>query len=411
MYENALIHHTTLNSRDESTHSFVKRTGKLDRSFDPSGNRWVSHAEELKLKDLPGKYRKRFKSGSGSPPGIHPLSRNCPEIIDFLQSSSLQEWDLFFRSHHLHRLVLRSGRERRTSFQHQSIRVRFLHPSMDNPVELGEGMPGPENSFNQEGLIQRIRRVITNNREKKPLKPGKMPVILAAGNGGILFHEILGHSLEADYIYQGASPFSPDHLNQKILSDSITLTTGHSRDPFFEEIACDDEGSKLSEGITLVRRGRLKNLICDYFFGKLLQTNSTGHCRVDSFENIPMPRMFALYLHPGSHSPEEIIAGTRLGIYAREFGPGHLDFNRGIFYFTITEARLVRRGKLSEPLGTITVSGDIVETLNSIETIGNDFRFDSGLSYCSKKGQTIHVRLGQPTVKINNIQVGYFRNA
>jgi predicted Zn-dependent protease len=37
--------------------------------------------------------------------------------------------------------------------------------------------------------------------------------------------------------------------------------------------------------------------------------------------------------------------------------------------------------------------------------IGNDFRYDRGVSYCYKNGQTLNVRVGQPSIKIENITV------
>ena len=41
----------------------------------------------------------------------------------------------------------------------------------------------------------------------RPAPAGEMPVVLAPGGGGILFHEACGHGLEADHIVKGASVF------------------------------------------------------------------------------------------------------------------------------------------------------------------------------------------------------------
>jgi predicted Zn-dependent protease len=51
------------------------------------------------------------------------------------------------------------------------------------------------------------------------------------------------------------------------------------------------------------------------------------------------------------------------------------------------------------------VKGNISEVLNSVDMIANDFRYDKGISYCFKNGQTLNVRVGQPTVKINNLYI------
>ena len=56
-------------------------------------------------------------------------------------------------------------------------------------------------------------------------------------------------------------------------------------------------------------------------------------------------------------------------------------------------------------MGSIIVSGKINEVFNSVEMVGNDFSLDRGISYCYKDGQTLNVRVGQPSVKINNLDL------
>jgi TldD protein len=112
-----------------------------------------------------------------------------------------------------------------------------------------------------------------------------------------------------------------------------------------------------------------------------------------------------LYLQPGKLSPDDLLATTPFGIYAREFGGGKVSFSKHSFYFDIHQAYLVEKGKLSSPLGSLTLKGKIQPVLQSIDQIANDFRFDHGNSYCQKNGQLILVRIGQPSVKIRNLSV------
>jgi TldD protein len=37
--------------------------------------------------------------------------------------------------------------------------------------------------------------------------------------------------------------------------------------------------------------------------------------------------------------------------------------------------------------------------------VGDDFRLDRGVSFCHKKGQTLHVRVGQPTVRVDGLTI------
>ncbi len=64
---------------------------------------------------------------------------------------------------------------------------------------------------------------------------------------------------------------------------------------------------------------------------------------------------------------------------------------------------MIINGKVSDPLGSIVVSGKIDEVFNSVEMIGDDFSLDRGISYCFKDGQVLNVRVGQPSVKINKL--------
>ena len=118
-----------------------------------------------------------------------------------------------------------------------------------------------------------------------------------------------------------------------------------------------------------------------------------------------MPRMYALYLQPGKYNTEDLVESTRFGIFAKEFGEGKVFFNKNMFYFNIKSAYLIEKGKMSQPLGSIIMSGNITDILNSVDMIANNFRYDKGISYCIKNGQTVNVRVGQPTVKINNLYV------
>jgi TldD protein len=80
-------------------------------------------------------------------------------------------------------------------------------------------------------------------------------------------------------------------------------------------------------------------------------------------------------------------------------------FQKNVFFFNIKEAYLIEKGRLTAPLGNIMVQGNIVEVLNSIEMVANDFHYDTGNSYCFKNGQVLNVRVGQPTIKMNNLVI------
>ena len=259
--------------------------------------------------------------------------------------------------------------------------------------------------FNLDGLAQRMADALECQKHRRRIVfDRQVPVVLQAGEGAILFHEILGHALEADYVHQGVSPFTPADLGRAIVPETITILCRDERDPFFRDAAVDDEGEACGDPL-LVERGVLRRFISDYAYQKLLGLRDRGHARLEDFSRIPQPRMFATYVQPGGVPAAEIVAAVPYGVFAREFGDGGLDFRTGRFYFRIRQASLIEKGRLGAPIGGLTVRGEIRDILRDIGMVGDDFKYDRGTSYCQKNGQVLPVRVGQPTIRIDKLWV------
>ncbi len=54
-----------------------------------------------------------------------------------------------------------------------------------------------------------------------PSPSGRMPVVLAGGFGGVLFHEAVGHGLEADFIVKRTSIWE-GRLGERVAADFVT---------------------------------------------------------------------------------------------------------------------------------------------------------------------------------------------
>ncbi|UCH97202.1 MAG: TldD/PmbA family protein [Candidatus Aminicenantes bacterium] len=409
MLEQTNAWYFTLDSKEQKEYLYKKRTGLLQRKINKHRiNKSIelsslSHAKPLIHNPItPGVLKIRAQDISFNPDKI---LRDNELVINTLEQLKPVEWKIVVRANHTGRVIIKKGeKEKKTNFTYFSILIKLQLKDHRNFIEVGEGSVQTL-KFNQDGLCSRIKKIVENHQYSKSYPfIDKVPVILNAGDGAIIFHELLGHSLEADYIYHRHSPISRDDIGKPIISKNVTLLTRDPNDNFFRGVSCDDEGETAGSSI-LVENGVLGNLIADRVYKNRLKVENCGHSRVEDFSKIPMPRMYALYLQPGNYHPKELIASTKTGVYASEFGDGKVFFDKNLFYFNIREAWLIKNGKICDPLGSIMVRGNILEVLNSVEMVANDFRFDKGISYCFKNGQTLNVRVGQPTVKINNLYV------
>ena len=408
MVEDSQSMQFSLDSRGGREFSLKKRSGVLVRSFDGS---WKSRAEETAARDEAAKAMAAKKTASRQP-DLHLLPMDTGEILadnrfltDFLGQLALAEWKLLFRARCCQRSIQNMQHQKlKTVFRHFSVSVKFKTRNQPEEMEVSEGS-SEALKFNLNGLTQRIAETVENQKNRcKTVLNCEIPVVLQAGEGAILFHEILGHSLEADYVSQGVSPFTLADLNQAIVPPQITIHCRDDRDPFFKDAWVDDEGETCPSPL-LVENGVLRRLISDYAYQRILRLKDRGHARLEDFSCLPQPRMFATYVQPGCFPAAEIIASTPYGIYAREFGDGGLDFRSGRFYFNIRQSYLIEKGRLTAAIGNLTVSGRIREILNDIGMVGDDFKYDRGVSYCQKNGQILPVRVGQPTIKINKLWI------
>ncbi|MCG3816624.1 metalloprotease TldD [Photobacterium damselae] len=233
---------------------------------------------------------------------------------------------------------------------------------------------------------------------------GTMPVVLGAGWPGVLLHEAVGHGLEGDFNRKGSSMFS-GQLGEQVTSSLCTIVDDGTLPDLRGSINVDDEGTPGQYNV-LVEGGKLKGYMQDKHNARLMGVAPTGNGRRESYAHLPMPRMTNTYMLPGEHSPEEIIASVKKGIYAPNFGGGQVDITSGKFVFSASEAYLIENGKITTPIKGATLVGSGIEAMQQVSMVGNDLQIDKGVGVCGKAGQSIPVGVGQPTLKLDSMTVG-----
>lgn len=235
-----------------------------------------------------------------------------------------------------------------------------------------------------------------------PAPSGSMPVVVGGGFGGVLFHEMTGHGLEADHIEKGASVYV-GKMGERVAEPLLNAYDDGRLPGEWGSDAIDDEG-RPTQKTKVIEDGRLTSYLYDHLTAERAGVASTGNGRRESFRHLPIPRMTNTYIAPGDATPEEMIAEVANGFYAVSFGGGQVDPATGDFVFGVSEGYLIENGEVTRPCRGATLIGNCLDALAAIDAVGNDFFMKTGM--CGKGGQKIPVGTGQGHVRLRALTVG-----
>jgi TldD protein len=291
------------------------------------------------------------------------------------------------------------------------VRTRFTVTCVvegDTGLHTGTEAPGRTAGFElfDEVEPEAVARVAADRAlamlRARPAPSGRLPVVLRRGAGGVLFHEACGHGLEADLVRRDASVFA-GKVGEQVASPLVTLvddgTFGHEWGTF----AIDDEGTPARRNV-LIEAGVLTDYLWDLVRARAAGRPSSGNGRRETYRHLPMVRMTNTYLLSGDADPDDIVADTEHGLYCVALGGGQVNTATGDFVFGVTEAYLIERGEITEPVRAAQLIGNGPETLRLVDAVGNDF--DTWAGTCGKQGQGVPVSSGQPTLRVAELTVG-----
>ncbi len=253
-----------------------------------------------------------------------------------------------------------------------------------------------------EELAQMAARRALSKLAARPAPSGELPVVLAGGSGGILFHEACGHGLEADHIVKDASVYT-GMVGQQVASPLVTLVDDGTVGSEWGTFAVDDEGRPAQRNV-LIDQGVLTDYLWDYLRSRKEGRVSSGNGRRQTYQHLPMVRMTNTFLLPGQDDADEIVAQTPRGVYVAKLGGGQVNTTTGDFVFGTTEAYLIEGGKITEPLRDANLIGNGPEILKRIDAVATDFGMTPGT--CGKDGQSVPVGCGQATMRLTGVTIG-----
>jgi TldD protein len=254
--------------------------------------------------------------------------------------------------------------------------------------------------------VDDIARIAANRAlsklDARPAPSGEVPVVLAGGSGGVLFHEACGHGLEADHIVKDSSVYV-GQMGRQVASPLVTLVDDGTVVGEWGNFLVDDEGRPAARNV-LIEDGVLADYMWDWLRARKEGRQPSGNGRRQSYQHLPMVRMTNTYLLPGNEDAAELIAQTPKGVYVAKLGGGQVNTATGDFVFGTSEAYLIEDGKITAPLRDANLIGNGPEVLRRIDAVADDFAMMPGT--CGKDGQSVPVGCGQATLRVTGITIG-----
>ena len=232
---------------------------------------------------------------------------------------------------------------------------------------------------------------------------GEMPVVLAAGAGGVVLHEAIGHAFEADLVHSGRSPYR-DAMHHRVADANITVVDDGTLRRERGALNYDDEG-EAGQRRGLVERGILRGFLHDRASAKREGVSPTGSARRASYQHLPLPRMTCTIIENGRAEADELLAEMGRGIVAESIVGGSVELDDGSYRFNVRHGWLVEKGKRLVPLRDFELVGNGPDTLAGIRLVANDFRMDPAGWSCGKEGQQVPVSHGMPSVLVSKLGI------
>lgn len=233
---------------------------------------------------------------------------------------------------------------------------------------------------------------------------GTFPVILNQRLAAVFIHEAFGHLSEADHLAENKKlmeilkvgrPMGPKNLS--VVDDGTWASAAGTH-------MIDDEGTPTKKNY-LIKNGVISGFLHSRETAKQMGMEPTGNARAINMGFHPIVRMRNTYIEGGSDNFDDMIKDIDDGYYACDMFGGMTAIEQ--FTFSSAYGYRIRNGKLGELVRDIVLTGNVFETLDNIDKIGNDFILTSSGGGCGKGGQApLPCTFGSPHIRMQNVVTG-----
>ena len=271
------------------------------------------------------------------------------------------------------------------------------------PVELHEvfgGFGKFDGHFTDPALLMpkmdKLYEHLMNKREGVHAKAGSCKCVLHPDLAGMLAHEAVGHTVEADLVLGGS--VAAHNVGKPVASELVSMVDfAHTAlgKPCPLPVYVDDEGVPARDA-NLIENGVLKNFMHSRETARHFGAEPLGNARAFAFSDEPLIRMRNTAILPGKDKLDDMIASVDDGYFLVKTGNGQAD-STGEFMFSVDLAYEIKNGKLGRAIRETTISGVAFEMLKTVDMVSDDMIWeDSG--FCGKK-QAMTTAMGGPALR------------
>ena len=244
--------------------------------------------------------------------------------------------------------------------------------------------------------IDTVYRQLCDKAEGVYAQAGVKTVILDSNVAGMIAHEAVGHTVEADLVI-GGSVAGPN-LGKQVASELVNIVD-YASTAFGKQaplpVYLDDEGIQAKDAV-LVENGILKGYMHNRETADRFGVEPCGNARGWEFSDEPLIRMRNTVVLPGKDTLDDMIASVDDGYYLLSTGNGQADLT-GEFMFGISMGYEIKNGKLGKAILDTTVSGVAFEMLKTVDMVSDKVEWVAS-GTCGKK-QMMAVSMGGPSIR------------
>jgi len=226
--------------------------------------------------------------------------------------------------------------------------------------------------------VERLSRHVVALLSAPKAKGGEYTVVLDPVLAGVFVHEAFGHLSESDFVYENERLRELMTLGKQFGRRELNIVDTATLPGLRGSYKYDDEGVPATRTY-LIREGKLVGRLHSRETAAKMKEPPTGNARAVSYRY-----------------PE--------GIYVKNWYGGTTSME--MFTFSAGEAYMIRNGQIAEALRPVVLTGNVFDTLNNIDAIGNDLDMNQG-GGCGKGGQMpLPVSNGSPHIRLRRCLVG-----